>query len=193
MTFESVAAQVGVSRSWLYTQSDLRNDIIGLRSENQPGGPSIRRRDRTSVDSLHARLAVAQDRIRALAEENTAAPSACTCSWERATRVRRSPNMSIDQPVVVGSLVYPRLAGSPVIVPDRFACELGPASMISRWLSTMSSFSSGGCWSRRRGPRHSGSKSCSTVVFRKSVPPEDYGRGPRSSRRLSPSRTASTS
>jgi hypothetical protein len=117
VTFESVAAKAGVSRSWLYTQSDLRNDIIGLRSENQPGGPPIRRRDRTSVDSLHARLAVARDRIRALAEANTQLRhQACTCSWERATRVRRSPNMSIDHPVVVGSLVYPRLAGSPVIV-----------------------------------------------------------------------------
>lgn len=71
VTFESVAAKAGVSRSWLYTQSDLRNDIIGLRSENQPGGPPTRRRDRTSVDSQHAQLAVAQDRIRALAEENT--------------------------------------------------------------------------------------------------------------------------
>ncbi|MDR6623696.1 DUF6262 family protein, partial [Sinomonas atrocyanea] len=27
VTFESVAAAAGVSRSWLYTQSDLREDI----------------------------------------------------------------------------------------------------------------------------------------------------------------------
>lgn len=71
MTFASVAVKAGVSRSWLYTQSDLRKDITRLRNENQPDGPPIRTRDRASADSLHARLAAAQDRIQTLAEENT--------------------------------------------------------------------------------------------------------------------------
>jgi hypothetical protein len=71
VTFESVAAAAGVSRSWLYTQPDLRDDIIRLREGRRPDPPqSSRRRDGASIDSLRARLALAQDRIRTLTEEN---------------------------------------------------------------------------------------------------------------------------
>jgi hypothetical protein len=70
VTFESVAAAAGVSRSWLYTQSDLRADIIRLREGRRPDRPQSSRRDSASTDSLRARLAVAQDRIRTLTEEN---------------------------------------------------------------------------------------------------------------------------
>jgi hypothetical protein len=70
VTFESVAAAAGVSRSWLYTQPDLREDIIRLREGRRPGPPQGSRRDSASADSLRSRLALAQDRIRTLTEEN---------------------------------------------------------------------------------------------------------------------------
>ncbi|MGT2464233.1 DUF6262 family protein [Sinomonas atrocyanea] len=70
VTFESVAAAAAVSRSWLYTQSDLREDIIRLREGRRPDRPQSSRRDSASTDSLRARLAVAQERIRSLTEEN---------------------------------------------------------------------------------------------------------------------------
>jgi hypothetical protein len=70
VTFESVAAAAGVSRSWLYTQPDLREDIIRLREGGRPDRPRSSRRDSASDGSLRARLALAQDRIRTLTEEN---------------------------------------------------------------------------------------------------------------------------
>lgn len=70
VTFESVATKARVSRSWLYTQPDLRNEIIRLRSAHRPDRLPARTRDRATTDSLHARLTVAHDRIRALTEEN---------------------------------------------------------------------------------------------------------------------------
>jgi hypothetical protein len=36
ITFESVADYAGVSRSWLYTQTDLKDEIRRLRARNQP-------------------------------------------------------------------------------------------------------------------------------------------------------------
>lgn len=70
VTFESVAAAASVSRSWLYTQPDLRDDIIRIRGAHRPSQPEASQQDRASTDSLHARLGVAQDRIRALSTEN---------------------------------------------------------------------------------------------------------------------------
>ncbi|MFE7423710.1 DUF6262 family protein [Rhodococcus sp. NPDC057529] len=70
VTFEAVATEARVSRSWLYTQPDLREEIIRLRSEGRRDRPPVRTRDRATTDSLHTRLAVAHNRIRALTEEN---------------------------------------------------------------------------------------------------------------------------
>ncbi|MFC9768799.1 DUF6262 family protein [Rhodococcus jostii] len=70
VTFESVAAEARVSRSWLYTQPNLRDEIIRLRAQHRPNRPPARTRDRASTDSLHTRLAIAHNRIRALTEEN---------------------------------------------------------------------------------------------------------------------------
>ena len=66
VTFASVAATAGISRSWLYTQPDLRGQIQELRAAAAPPA-----RQRASDPSLRARLTVALDRNRQLAEENT--------------------------------------------------------------------------------------------------------------------------
>ena len=69
--FASVAATAGISRSWLYTQPDLRGQIQELRAAAAPPGPAPPARQRASDPSLRARLTVALDRNRQLAEENT--------------------------------------------------------------------------------------------------------------------------
>ena len=71
VTFASVAATAGISRSWLYTQPDLRGQIQELRAAAAPPGPAPPARQRASDPSLRARLTVALDRNRQLAEENT--------------------------------------------------------------------------------------------------------------------------
>jgi hypothetical protein len=72
VTFDSVAREAGVSRSWLYAQTDLRTEIARLRERGQqrtsPVAPP--ERQRASETSLLRRLEAATDRIRGLEHEN---------------------------------------------------------------------------------------------------------------------------
>jgi hypothetical protein len=67
VTFEAVAAAAGVSRSWLYTQVDLRTVIIGLRDDRPR--PPRRSRSSASPESLRARLTASLERNRDLSAE----------------------------------------------------------------------------------------------------------------------------
>lgn len=67
VTFEAVAAAAGVSRSWLYTQADLRADIIGLRDDRSQQNRVSR--SSASTDSLRARLNASLERNRELSAE----------------------------------------------------------------------------------------------------------------------------
>jgi hypothetical protein len=71
VTFEAVAAAAGVSRSWLYSQPDIRTEIERLRSLSgrAPATP-VPSRQRSSDASLLRRLEAASQRIRQLTEEN---------------------------------------------------------------------------------------------------------------------------
>ncbi|MBV8349788.1 MAG: transposase [Mycolicibacterium sp.] len=71
LTFESVARHAGVSRSWIYTQSDIKDEIRRLRDlgQHQPSAP-IPSPQRASDDSLRQRLALANRRNRELTDEN---------------------------------------------------------------------------------------------------------------------------
>src|SRR3979490_3019981 len=71
ITFESVADYAGVSRSWLYTQTDLKDEIRRLRARNQPRhATTTPARQRATDDSLRQRLDIALRRNRELADEN---------------------------------------------------------------------------------------------------------------------------
>ena len=71
ITFEIVAKSAGVSRSWLYTQPDLRAEIERLRSlHHRAPAQAVPPRQRTTDSSLLQRLHVANARNRELAEEN---------------------------------------------------------------------------------------------------------------------------
>jgi len=71
ITFDAVARQAGVSRSWLYAQNDLRAEIERLRSRQSPRNTAtIPDRQRTSGASLLRRLEAATSRIKTLEEQN---------------------------------------------------------------------------------------------------------------------------
>jgi hypothetical protein len=71
ISFDTVAKEAGVSRSWLYTQPHLRAEIeqLRLRQRSSPGR-IVPDRQRASDPSLRARLTAAHERIRELQAEN---------------------------------------------------------------------------------------------------------------------------
>ena len=71
VTFASVAGAAGISRSWLYTQPDIRDQIRQLRGTRSPGPASaIPASQRATDTSLRARLTATLQRNQQLAEEN---------------------------------------------------------------------------------------------------------------------------
>ena len=72
ISFDAVAREGQISRSWLYNQPDLRAEIERLRARRDPGptGHRLPDRQRASDASERRRLEVATDRIRQVEAEN---------------------------------------------------------------------------------------------------------------------------
>lgn len=72
ISFDSLAKEARVSRSWLYNQPDLRAEIQRLRSRPHPHLPGRRtpERQRATDASLLRRLESATEHIRRLEHEN---------------------------------------------------------------------------------------------------------------------------
>jgi len=72
ISFDAVAREGHVSRSWLYNQPDLRAEIERLRARRDPGptGHRLPDRQRASDASQRRRLEVATERNRQLEAEN---------------------------------------------------------------------------------------------------------------------------
>ena len=71
VTFASLAAAAGISRSWLYTQADIRDQIQQLRStRDRDTADTVPASQRATDSSLRARLTAALQRNQALADEN---------------------------------------------------------------------------------------------------------------------------
>jgi hypothetical protein len=71
VSFELVARTAGVSRSWLYSQPDIRDQIQQLRgTPRQPPSSPVPATQRASSASLLHRLQAASERNRNLTEEN---------------------------------------------------------------------------------------------------------------------------
>ena len=72
ITFDAVAREASVSRSWLYAQDDLRAQIERLRQRHPaaPPAPVPPQRQRASDSSLLRRLEAATSRIRHLEADN---------------------------------------------------------------------------------------------------------------------------
>ena len=73
VTFASVATAAGISRSWLYTQPDICDQIRRLRGNAKDAGSArvIPAGQRATGASLRARLTAALARNQQLADENT--------------------------------------------------------------------------------------------------------------------------
>ena len=71
VTFEAVAREAAVSRSWLYGQADLRAEIEMLRTRTQsPSSSPTPQRQAATDASLLRRLEAATERLRQLEEDN---------------------------------------------------------------------------------------------------------------------------
>jgi Family of unknown function (DUF6262) len=71
INFDTVARYAGVSRSWLYTQDDLRTEIERLRQRHPAASPAPPpQRQRASDVSLLRRLEAATARIQRLEADN---------------------------------------------------------------------------------------------------------------------------
>jgi Family of unknown function (DUF6262) len=81
VSFEVVAREAGVSRSWLYGQQDLREAIQQLRATcggaSTPASPPVPARQRASEASLRRRLEAVNAEIRRLRQEPAAPRAAC--------------------------------------------------------------------------------------------------------------------
>ena len=72
VTFASIAGQAGISRSWLYSQPDIRAEITRLRDATSRSGPApIPASQRASDASLLRRLEAAHAERTRLLEERT--------------------------------------------------------------------------------------------------------------------------
>jgi predicted deacetylase len=72
ITFETVARKAQVSRSWLYTQPDIRAEIERLRASGRRTALApLPARQRSSDPSLQRRLEAINSRNRDLLDENT--------------------------------------------------------------------------------------------------------------------------
>jgi hypothetical protein len=70
VSFDIVAREAGVSRSWLYGQADLRAEIIRLRGHTLAASTPLPTRQRASDASLRQRLEAANQRLGRLRAEN---------------------------------------------------------------------------------------------------------------------------
>jgi uncharacterized protein DUF6262 len=72
VTFASVATAAGISRSWLYTQPDISDQVRRLRAAARGRDPAttVPAGQRATDSSLRARLDAALQRNQALADEN---------------------------------------------------------------------------------------------------------------------------
>ncbi|MGB2919421.1 MAG: DUF6262 family protein [Mycobacterium sp.] len=69
-TVTQIAAHAGVSRSWLYAQPELRDQLRQLTARPQPSEPAATQVARSSEASLRQRLTLAHERIRELDNDN---------------------------------------------------------------------------------------------------------------------------
>ncbi|MEO8749676.1 MAG: DUF6262 family protein [Allobranchiibius sp.] len=72
ITIDSLAREAGVSRSWLYSQHDIRAQVHALRGRRHPAAsaPLPPQRQRATPASLLRRLEAATARMRQLEEDN---------------------------------------------------------------------------------------------------------------------------
>jgi hypothetical protein len=71
VTIPDLVREAGVSRSWIYTQPELRDEIEQLRRNSQASSLRPARDTRASVESLRRRLELSHQLIAQLRKENS--------------------------------------------------------------------------------------------------------------------------
>jgi DNA repair exonuclease SbcCD ATPase subunit len=72
ITFRGFADAAGVSRSWLYRQPQLREQIEQLRQQRSSRAPTVPSAERASTDSLRQQIQTYREEIARLSKENQA-------------------------------------------------------------------------------------------------------------------------
>jgi TolA-binding protein len=96
-SFQAVARTANVSRSWLYTQPDIRAEIQRLRDATRHAPkPPIPVTQRATTESMRRRLETLNERIRQLTDDNQRLRRqiAQALGERRAARAPASPNPS---------------------------------------------------------------------------------------------------
>ncbi len=106
VTFDALAREAGVSRSWIYNQPDLRAEVERLRDRPRPAaGRPVPDRQRSSDASLLRRGEVATQRIRELETDNTRLRHALAeALGERRTAPAHRPHRDTPGPRVSGPI-----------------------------------------------------------------------------------------
>jgi hypothetical protein len=87
ITFTAVAEAANVSRSWLYTQTALRDTITSLRADPTRPSPAVPATQRATTESLRQRLdTTRQDVARLRAENKTLRDQLALALGEQRTR-----------------------------------------------------------------------------------------------------------
>ena len=104
VTFDAVAREADVSRSWLYNQPDLRAEIERLRQRKRLSGRRpVPDHQRASDASLQRRLELASERVRHLEADNK--------------RLRRALAEALGDRRTAATRDTPRRQNSPLIGP----------------------------------------------------------------------------
>src|SRR5674536_261380 len=108
ITFEAVAAEAGVSRSWLYSQQDIRSEIQALRTRRQPSpaAPLTPQRQRATEASLLRRLEATSQRMRHLEEDNRQLRQALAEALGSARTAQTLSLIHISEPTRLLSISY---------------------------------------------------------------------------------------
>jgi hypothetical protein len=102
ITIDALARKAGVSRSWIYSQPDLRAEAQRLRARPRPAtGRPVPDHQRASDASLQRRLEVATQRIRELETDNQRLRQALAeALGERRVAPSRQPQHDTPRPQV---------------------------------------------------------------------------------------------
>lgn len=102
VTFDALAREACVSRSWLYSQPELRAEIERLRARPCPAaGRTVPDRQRSSQASLLRRVEVATQRVRELETDNERLRHALAeALGERRTAPSHQPHRDTPKPPV---------------------------------------------------------------------------------------------
>ena len=102
VSFDTVAREARVSRSWLYRQADLRAEIIRLRGHLPAAAASVPARQRASDGSLRRRLEAANQQLSRLRAENQRLREELAVALGEVRTAKRADHARPARPAMIG-------------------------------------------------------------------------------------------